>query len=166
MASNNGINFNLSWSGTNEIRRAIKKMDVMAERVLKEEYSKHALFVEQATKSLAHHDRGDLEDSIHSQPARRTGKGITSEVYVNSDYAIYLHESVPKKYGYRPKYENGSKFPKYYKNGLGLRTRTKPGFRGEKPGRKFLDRAVKLSEKDFDEMNKRAIRRITEGWGR
>lgn len=140
-------------------------MDRKAEQILKQEYTRHALLVEQGTKALAHHDRGDLEDSIHSQPARRLGQGISSDVYVNSEYAIYVHERVPRYSGYRPKYENGSKFPKYYKNGLGLRTRTKSGFRGERPGRKFLDRAVNLTRPDFDEMNQRAIRRITEGWG-
>lgn len=165
MASDFNFNFQFQLTSPDDLNRILNLMERDVQKIIKQEYNKYGLLVEQGTKALIHHDRGDLEDSVHTIPAYKRGQNIVTEVVVNGKQALYLHDRVEPNYGYRPKYENGSKFPRYYKNGLGLRTRTKPGFRGEKPGRKYLKRAVDVTRQDFDEMNQRAIRRITEGWG-
>ena len=156
--------FRLEWDGLDQLVRIMEEMNDEKDAIIIEEYTRFGLLVEEGTKALAPHDKGDLEDTIHSEPAKRDGDGISTEVYVGSEYGVYQHELVPRS-GEHPKYENGAKFPGYYKDGKGARTRSKPGWRGEEPGRKYLERAVELTDDDFTEMNERALDRITQKWG-
>lgn len=151
--------FSMEWQGLDELVNELENMSDKTEQIIKNEYSKFGLLVEEGAKALAHHDKGDLEDSINSTGAEIFQDEIMVEVGVGSEYGVRRHEEKPRK-GKHPKYDNGAKFPKYYKNGLGAKTRSKGSWRGEKPGRKFLERAVDLTERDFQEMNERALARI------
>lgn len=154
--------FDIKFTGDKELAKYLKSLDKDVNRIMMEEYTKFGKLVEEGARALAPKDRGDLTDTINSDPAERTSKGISVEVGVGSVYGVRRHEERPRP-GTHPKYENGAKFPNYYKNGDGLRTRSKGSWRGEKPGRKYLERAVKATEKDFDEMNERILKRIMEG---
>lgn len=154
--------FKFDWQGVEELVDLLDKVDENVDRIIIDEYSKYGLLVEEGAKALAPHDKGDLTDTINADRARRNGNEIFVEVGVGSIYGAYQHEKKLRP-GTHPKYDRGAKFPGYYKNGYGARTRSKSGWRGEKPGRKYLERAVDLTEKDFDEMNQRALERIMEG---
>lgn len=154
--------FSFEWEGIDELVKLLENMDANMERILVEEYTKFGLLVEEGAKALAPKDEGNLEDSINAEKAKITGEGVEVEVGVGSVYGLRRHEEPPRM-GKYPKYERGAKFPNYYINGLGARTRSKPGWRGEKPGRKYLQRAVELVVDDFDQMNERILQRIMEG---
>lgn len=154
--------FSFEWEGIPELARELRNMDDNLERIMIDEYSKYGLLVEEGAKALAPKDKGDLTDTINADQAQRNGKEIFVEVGVGSIYGLYQHEKRLRP-GTHPKYHRGAKFPDYYKDGYGLKTRSKPAWRGEKPGRKYLERAVNLTEDDFNEMNDRALQRIIEG---
>lgn len=154
--------FRFEWDGIEELRNELKKMDGRIDQIMVEEYSKFGLLVEEGAKALAPQDKGNLADTINADRAQAHGGSVSVEVGVGSIYGMRRHEERPRP-GSHPKYDRGAKFPGYYQNGLGMRTRSKPGWRGEKPGRKYLERAVELVKDDFDEMNERALQRIMEG---
>lgn len=154
--------FSFEWEGLEELIKEMKQMDDRMERILVDEYTKFGLLVEEGAKALAPHDKGDLEDTINSDRAKIINGGVEVEIGVGSVYGVRRHEERPRP-GNHPKYHRGAKFPDYYENGRGQKTRSKPAWRGEKPGRKYLERAVELTDDDFNEMNERALRRIMEG---
>lgn len=154
--------FNIQWDGIEEMARLLENMDDQMEQIMIEEYTRFGLLAEEGTKALAPKDKGDLTDTINSDRARKDGQGVFVEVGVGSIYGIYQHEKRLRP-GKHPKYDRGAKFPDYYQNGYGQKTRSKPAWRGEKPGRKYLERTVALIETDFDEMNDRILARIMEG---
>lgn len=154
--------FSFEWDGIEELARELEQMDDNIERIMIDEYSRYGLLVEEGAKALAPHDKGDLTDTINADRAKRNGQEIFVEVGVGSVYGVYQHEKRLRP-GVHPKYHRGAKFPDYYKNGYGAKTRSKASWRGEKPGRKYLERAVTLTKDDFDEMNERILRRIIEG---
>lgn len=141
----------------------LDQMDESMERILKQEFTRFGLLVEEGARALAPHDRGDLTDTINADPAKIIAGGVEVEIGVGSIYGVYQHEKAITRWGSYPKYDNGAKFPDYYKNGYGARTRSKPSWRGHRPGRKYLERAVQTLRPDFDEMNRRALQRIMEG---
>lgn len=154
--------FEIHWDGNEELARLLNQMDDAMEQIMIEEYSKFGLLVEEGTRALAPKDKGDMTDTINSDRAKRDGQGIFVEIGVGSVYGLYQHEKRLRP-GIHPKYDRGAKFPNYYQNGYGQKTRSKPSWRGEKPGRKYLERAVTLTEPDFDEMNERVLDRIMQG---
>lgn len=131
-------------------------------KITKQEMTKFGLLVEEGAKALAPHDEGDLEDSISADPAKLAGDKITVEIGASAEHALIRHEAPYKKVT-RDKYDNGSKFPHYYVNGRGQRTRTKSSWRGFQPGRKYLQNAVTATEKDYDKMNQRIQERVING---
>ncbi|UYL93880.1 structural protein [Geobacillus phage vB_GthS_PK2.1] len=154
--------FSFEWEGIDEFIELLDNMDRKTRRIMVQEYTKFGLLVEEGARALAPKDEGNLEDTINAEKARIIDEGVEVEVGVGSVYGLRRHEEPPRM-GKYPKYERGAKFPNYYINGLGARTRSKPGWRGEKPGRKYLQRAVELVVDDFVEMNERILQRIMEG---
>lgn len=163
MARKGRDSFQVDFRGIESLTNELKAMDKKKDVIIRQEYTKYGLLVEEGAKALAPHDKGDLEDTISSSGARLSRGEISVEVSVGSKYGRYQHDLIPRK-GKYPKWENGAKFPGFYRSGRGLRTRTKPKWRGEGAGRLFLERTVRLTEKDFQEMNERALNRITRGW--
>lgn len=152
----------LEWDGLSELEDLLDDMEDNLEKMVKAEYTDFGGLVEEAVRSLMPRDESDLEGSYNVSPAKVQGNEISIEGGSNSEYALRRHEE-PYRSGTHPKYDNGAKYPGYYVNGRGARTRSKPGFRGEKAGRKYQERAVKLIEKDFDKMNKDIMERVTKG---
>lgn len=154
--------FHLEWDGLKELDKLFEEMDENFERILLEEYTEYGMLVEEGAKALVHHDEGDLEDSIVFDKAKRDGSGVSVEGGSNMVYALRRHEE-PYRPGTHPKYNRGAKFERYYLNGRGRGTITKSKWRGFKPGRKFLENAIKATEKDYDEMNARILDRTLGG---
>ncbi|OYD59780.1 hypothetical protein CGZ90_00820 [Fictibacillus aquaticus] len=154
----------IEWDGLQELEQLFDNMNEEFEKILLEEYSQYGKLVEEGAKALVHKDTGDLEESLNFGQAQREGNLVVVEGGSNLPYALKQHES-PKKGGIRAKYDNGAKFENFYKDGLGEKTRAKPPWRGFKPGRKFLQNAINATKEDYDEMNKRILKR-TLGGGR
>ncbi|MBP3950338.1 HK97 gp10 family phage protein [Bacillus suaedae] len=150
--------FNIEWEGLEELDEEFAKMESRFREILVEEYTQYGLLVEEGAKSLVHHDQGDLEDSIHFNKAEVTGDEVIVQGGSNLKYALKRHEA-PYRMGVHDKYDNGAKFPNYYVGGRGRGTHAKPSWRGYKPGRKYLENAIKATEKDFDKMNTRILKR-------
>lgn len=154
--------FQVEWGGIKELDELLNEMDDNIDRIILDEYTKFGKLAEEGTRALAPKDRGDMTDTINSDRAKLTGGGVVVELGANSPYAVYQHEKRLRK-GKHPKYDRGAKFPNYYVNGYGARTRSKPAWRGKKPGRKYMSRAIQAIEPDYDEMNERILKRIMEG---
>lgn len=159
LPNNNDNIVNIEWEGLEEFAELLDELEDEFFKIAKEEYTKYGMLLEEGAKSLAPHDEGDLEDSINFQQAKREGNSITLEGGSNLKYAMLRHEA-PQRSGKHDKYDNGSKFPDYYHNSRGQRTRTKGAWRGYKAGRKFLKNAILATEQDFDKMNKRIMTRV------
>lgn len=155
----------IEWDGLQEMKRLFEEMNENFEKILLEEYTKYGMLVEEGAKALAPHDEGDLESSINFGKAQREGNGVSVEGGSNMAYALRRHEE-PYREGEHPKYDNGAKFPKFYVNGRGVRTRSKAAWRGFMPGRKFLENAIKATKPDYDAMNKRILDRTLNGDGK
>lgn len=163
MANKKGF-INLEWDGLDAFEDLVDGMEDELERIAMQEYTKFGMQVEEAVRALMPRDESDLEGSYNISPAERQGGKIVVEGGSNSKYAVRREEE-PYRMGTYPKYDNGAKYPDYYKDGRGARTRSKPGFRGEKAGRKFQERAVTLLEEDYNEMNQRILDRLMGGKG-
>jgi hypothetical protein len=158
-----GQYFNIEWDGMDEFIRLLEEMPADFERILIEEYTEYGMLMEEGTKALAPHDEGNLEDNINFDKAKRVGTGVVLEGGVsNVVYARRRHEE-PYRSGKHPKYDDGAKYPNYYINGRGARTRSKPKWRGKMPGRKYLANAVIATKEDYEEMNKRVLDRTLRG---
>ncbi|RHW33522.1 HK97-gp10 family putative phage morphogenesis protein [Oceanobacillus profundus] len=151
--------FNVEFIGIDKYIKVLKKMERNVEPVLLEEYTKYGMLVEEGAKALVHHNHGDLEDSINFQKAQKSGASVIVEGGSNSDYALRRHEE-PYRPGVYDKYERGRHSPGYYIDGLGAGTRGKSMWRGYRPGRKYLENAIKATEPDYKKMNEKAIDRI------
>lgn len=154
--------FRIEWTGIEELEQEFDRMEKSFQNILVEEYTKYGLLVEEGAKALAPYDEGDLEQSIVSDKAQVKGNTVSVGVGSNSPYAVRRHEE-PYKSGRRHKYDNGSRFDDYYRNGIGRGTSGKGNWRGYQPGRKFLENAVLATEDDYDEMNKRILERVLGG---
>lgn len=128
-------------------------------KVSVQEMTKFGLLVEEGMKSLAFHDTGEFEDSITADRATLQGDEVSVEIGSNSPLAVILHER-PYKMGTHDKYDNGARFPRYYVNGRGRRTITKPKWRGFKAGRKYAQNVVTAVEPDLDKVNERIQERV------
>lgn len=154
----------LEWEGVREFDHLLSGLERELEAVALEEYTKFGKLAEEGTKALAPLDSGDLEAGINFSRAKKSGSAIVVEGGVNSEYGLRRHEA-PYKNGVRPKYDNGAKFPGYYANGRGARTRSKAGWRGMKAGRKYMTRTIEAIKSDFERMNERILRRTLERRG-
>lgn len=152
----------IEWDGLAELGDLMDTMEERIERIALEEYKDFGMLFEEAVRALAPRDESDLEGSYNVSPPKREGESIVIEGGSNSVYALRRHEE-PYRSGAYPKYDNGSKFPDYYVNGRGARTRSKSGFRGEKAGRKYQSRAVELITEDWNETNQRILDRVLGG---
>ena len=150
--------FDIEWEGLDELVEEFEKMDEDFSRVAQEEYTEYAKLVEEGTRALAFKDESDLEESITSDEAEVRGDEITTEVGSSSKKALRLHEQ-PARQGTYPKYDNGAKFDDYYQDGLGLGTRMKPSWRGMRPGRKYMERAILATVPDYNKMLNRILDR-------
>lgn len=157
-----GIKFNIEWDGLRELQNEFRTMNKRFSLILLDEMDKIGLTCEEYARALAPRDSGDLEDSIHSTQARVEGRSFVVYVGTNMEYATYVHELN----NVRPvgdKYERGVKYPNYYIRGRGTGTRQKPNVKGYQPGRKFLQRAVILTDQHFEKAMERALERLLEG---
>jgi hypothetical protein len=152
----------IEWEGLQELEEMFNEMEDNFMRILTEEYTQYGMLVEEGTKALAPHDEGDLEDSINFGQAVPEGSGVSVEGGSNAKHALKRHER-PYRMGTHPKYENGAKFPDYYKDGRGEGTRSKRSWRGQMPGRKYLLNAINATERDYEKMLDRILERTLEG---
>jgi hypothetical protein len=151
--------FDIHWDGLDEFSSMLEDMDEQAENIVMDEMTKLGMLAEEGTKALVHHDEGTLEDSINFDKAKKEGSDIVVRGGTNLVYALRRHEE-PYRPGVHDKYSEGKKWPNYYLNGRGRGTHRKPRWRGYKPGRKYMENAVKSIEPDYDKMNARALERI------
>lgn len=156
--------FDIDLEGYDELEDFFNSGDERLTNLFIEEYTKLGLLAEEGMKALVHHDEGDLEDSISFDKAIRKGDHIIVEGGSNSPYAWRRHEE-PYRMGTYTKYDGGSKYPRYYLNGRGRRTLTKPNWRGYKPGRKYAQNTMNALEPDFDAVNARILERWMNGEG-
>jgi hypothetical protein len=154
--------FHIEWHGLHELEQLFDDIDENAIDIVKEEYSKYGMLVEEGTKALAPHDEGDLEDSISFDRAQQHGDSIVVEGGASAKHAVIRHE-MPYRKGVHPKYDNGAKFPDYYQEGRGEGTRMKPAWRGLAPGRKFMQNAINATLEDYNKMNERILERTLRG---
>lgn len=157
--------FDIHIEGLEEESKRFGEFYEKWERVAEEELTKFGLLVEEGAKALAFHDTGEFEDSITADRAKRQGDEISVEIGSNSPLAVMLHER-PYRMGTHDKYDNGARFPRYYVNGRGRRTITKPKWRGFKAGRKYMQNAITAVEPDLDKMNERIQQRVFENRGK
>lgn len=160
--ANNDDFIQIEWDGLAELEEMFKEMGAAIDEIAMQEYTKYGLLVEEGAKALAFKDRGELEQSINFDRARKEGNLIVVQGGTNLKSALRLHES-PYKPGVRSKYDSGALFERYYNNGRGEKTRAKSAWRGYQPGRKFLSNAVLATETEFDETNDRILKRVLEG---
>lgn len=161
MAKKDGM-FNIQFEELDKFLEEIEKIpDKIIEEMLRE-YTKYGMLVEEGTKALAPHDEGNLEGSISFSKAERDGDEVFIEGGSNLVYALRRHEEPPRM-GLHDKYSRGAKFPDYYRDGRGLQTELKPSWRGESAGRKFLERAVALTEEDYNDMNEGILEKLLKG---
>lgn len=154
--------FNIEWDGLRELQQEFKTMNKRFKLIMLDEMDKIGLTCEEYAKKLSPRDSKELEDSIHSTQATIEGGSFVVYVGTNMKYAAYVHELN----NVRPvgdKYERGVKIEGYYIGGRGQRTRDKPSEKGFQPGRKFLQRAVILTDQHFEKAMEKALERLFEG---
>lgn len=132
--------FGIEWQGLDEFADILDKMDEQAEKIIMEEMTKFGMLAEEGTKALVHHDEGALEDSISFDEAVLEGETIVVRGGSNLHYALIRHEEP----------------------GRGPGTLGKPRWRRYLPGPKYMEKAIKAIERDYDKMNTRALERILE----
>lgn len=122
----------------------------------------YTLLVETGGKALAHRFSGELEESIKASAAAIENGMVVGAVGSNLSYAWIRHEQ-PYRPGTHDMYDRGVLFKKYYLNGRGRRTHRKSKWRGQLPGRKYLERAVNVTEGNFETIMTRAMEQILGG---
>lgn len=151
MASRDGFDFRIDIDGLDDLLDELAQMPDDLSENLREGMTEYGLLLEEGARELVHYDGGDLETSLEFQGLKVNGDSLEGAVGSESKYALRRHEE-PYKPGTRDKYDNGVKFVRYYLNGRGRETHKKPKWRGLPAGRKFLERAMTATEKDFDEI--------------
>ncbi|BAD65365.1 hypothetical protein ABC2831 [Shouchella clausii KSM-K16] len=151
----------IEWKGLKELEKEFKAMPKKFERAAIKELTKYSSLLEEGTKALVHHDEGDLEDSISFDKATKKGQGFEFEGGSSSKYALRRHYE-PYRMGVHDKVAGD----KYYVGGRGRRTHNKPAWRGERAGRLYLERAIRVTEKDFQKTGERILDQTIERRGR
>lgn len=159
---NRGLNFNFDLDGLAEFENNLKDMEKDFMRNVETGMREYSMLAEEGSKSLAPRDSGDLETSIQSQPVAWKGDVIEGSVGSNLSYALRRHEA-PERLGERDKYDNGVREADYYKDGKGRRTRQKTTWRGQMPGRKYIERAVVATEEEYEMIMAEALERTLGG---
>lgn len=154
--------FNIEWEGFAELEEFFEKAPGRFEKILMEELTKYGKLAEEGSRALAQKDTGDLEESINFGKAQKEGNAFVVEGGSSLKYALRRHEE-PYRMGNHTYYDDGAKFENYYVGGRGRRTHRKPSWRGERAGRKFMQRAINLTEKDFETMMERVLERLMAG---
>lgn len=124
----------------------------------------YSLVVEEGARHLAFRYGGDLESSIVAAAVAVRSKLVIGSVGTNIAYAWRLHE---KPHGNKigDLHDNGITIKGYYIGGRGRRTREKASWKGQMPGRKFLERAVVATEDEFYEIMEDAYGQALQRWG-
>lgn len=162
MVKRRGDHFSLVWEGLDEFIEDLEGMEREFEKNAEKGMAKYRMLAEEGTKALSPRDSGDLEASINFGRPKNQGRNIVVEGGSNLAYALRRHEE-PHRYGIHDKYDNGVRFSNYYIYGKGRRTLEKPHWRGEKPGRKYLERAIVVTEKDFEKIMADALEQTLRG---
>lgn len=145
------FNIDIEWDGLGELIELFGELDALMKKNLEAGMTDYTLLVEVGSRKLAHRYEGELMRSLIAGRVSANAGLVTGSVGSNLVYAWRRHEE-PYRRGEHPLYDAGIKIPKYYKDGLGRKTRQKSSWRGAMPGRKFLSRAVTLTERDFEEI--------------
>jgi hypothetical protein len=153
--------FHLEWEGLPELEQYFDLLEESFLAILKDEYRKYGLLLEEGGKALAPEDEGDLAASINFSGLTVTADGVEGSVGTNMVYALRRHEE-PNRMGTFPKYSRGAKFPNYYVNGRGATTRGK-AWRGYPSGRKYLANAVLATQSYYEQMLQRILERALNG---
>lgn len=153
---------NIEWDGLDELATLFGDMDDLMVHNLKAAMTDYTLLVETGARKLAQRYEGNLMRSIIAGPVSATAGLVTGSVGTNLVYAWRRHEE-PYRRGKHPLYDAGIKIEDYYKDGLGRKTRQKSSWRGQMPGRKFLERAVNVTEIDFEDIFDAALEATLRG---
>lgn len=141
---------NFEWDGLGELEQLFGEMDDLLMSNSKKGMKDYSLLVETGSRKLAQRYEGELERSIIAGHVVVVAGLVIGQVGSNLAYAFRRHEE-PYRRGKHPLYDAGIKIPEYYKHGLGRKTRSKSAWRGQMPGRKFMERAVIATEEDFED---------------
>lgn len=156
-----GIGFDIQFDVEGMIED-FKKLAASADETIDAGLSEYGMLSEEAGKALAPYDSGDLVTSIQFQGLKTANGERQGSVGSDLEYALRRHEE-PYRMGTHDKYDNGVKFEKYYVNGRGRRTHRRPGFRGQKAGRKYLERSQALLEPDHLDIMQQTLEAILRG---
>lgn len=157
-----GINLSVDLSDFDKFRLELEDMRKNFLHNVAQKMWTYDMLVEEGSRALAPRDGGDLESSIKAEATKIEGDRVIGSVGSNLEYALRVHEE-PGRRGRFPKYDAGVKEDDYYQDGLGRRTRQKSAWRGELPGRKYLERAVVATEDDFDRFMAESLERTLKG---
>lgn len=125
--------------------------------------TEYGMLLEEGARSLSHRDGGQLEASIDFYSLEKNGNVVQGSVGSDLKYALKRHEAPYKLGTVNDKYDNGVKEVGYYVDSLGRRTRQQPAWRGLKPGRKYVERAVVATEDDFEDILAEALDKTLRG---
>lgn len=162
MANRRGLNLTVDLSALEDFGQDLGKMRKDLMQNLASGMRKFDKLAEEGSRKLAPYDSGDLASSIKAEPVQVRGTTVTGEVGSNLAYALRVHEE-PGRKGRFPKYDAGVKEDDYYVDGLGRRTRERAAWRGQAPGRKYIERAVVVIEEDFDRIFAEALEKTLKG---
>lgn len=162
MVKRRGEGFSLVWDGLNEFIEDLEGMERDFEKNVIRGMRKYSSLAEEGTRALAPRDSGDLESSLTLDIPRFQGGAVTGGIGSNLDYALRQHEA-PERTGVRDKNDAGVKEAGYYVDGRGRRTRQKPAWRGQQAGRKYMERAIVATEKDFEKVMADALEQTLRG---
>lgn len=131
--------FSFSLEGIEAMVDRLDRFEKDLDKRLEETLTRLALKVIHDAKRLAPLDEGDLEAALIIGEVKRTIAGMYIDLGTSpevDDYAVVQHEG----------------FRKTSKGTLviftpGVKTRSKRTYNGEFPGKKFLERALKMNEK-------------------
>lgn len=152
------------WHGMDNFIGDLDEMEQSFQSFVSTGMERYSLLVESGARALAFRFGGDLEQSIIAANIAVRNGMVIGNVGTNLVYAWRLHE---KPYGNKigDLHDNGIKIRGYYIGGRGRRTREKAKFRGQVPGRKFLERAVDATEEEFYILMNEAYARALQRWG-
>lgn len=152
----------IQWTGLKELANYFGELEAAYIYEIKDAMTEYSLLVETGARALTHRYGGDLEQSIVAAEVALQNNLIIGSVGTNLVYAWWIHE---KPYGRKINdlYDNGYHEKDYYVYGRGRRTREKAYWRGQMPGRKYLERAVAVTEEDFFLLMERARDRAVGG---
>lgn len=144
------MDFQVQWDGLEELIDLFGEMNELVRINTVAGMEDYTALVETGARELAQYFDGDLAESIVARDVVIKSGVVTGEVGSVLIYAWRRHEE-PYRKGRHDLYDRGIRLVGFYKDGLGARSRgsTRMGWRGQMPGRKYLERAIVASEEDF-----------------